>query len=187
MIANRPAAFFDRDGVINVDHGYIDTPARFDLVKGAAAALRACREAGLLVFVVTNQSGIARGYFDEAALNRVHTHMHALLGREGAVIDDVRFCPHHVEAAVAAYRHDCDWRKPAPGMILDLTRHWRVDLTRSFLIGDKPSDMTAAAAAGVTGFQFLGGDLLAFVTTILDGRSSQGMLLSPHGSEDQPA
>jgi D-glycero-D-manno-heptose 1,7-bisphosphate phosphatase len=166
----RPAAFFDRDGVINLDHGYVGTPDRFELVPGAAAALRACREAGLLVFVVTNQSGVARGCFTEADVDAVHAHMRALLERQGAGVDDLRFCPHLPDASVAAYARACSWRKPGPGMILDLARAWDVDLPASFLVGDKASDMEAAAAAGVEGHLFPGGDLLGFVQPILAAR-----------------
>lgn len=168
MPDSRPAAFFDRDGVINVDHGYVHTTDQLELIDRAAAALRACREAGFLVFIVTNQSGIARGYFDEDALNVFHNHLRTLLAKEGAVIDDIRYCPHHVEATVAVYRRDCSWRKPGPGMILDLAQHWNVDLARSFLVGDKESDMQAASAAGVAGFHFTGGDLAAFVAPLLE-------------------
>lgn len=166
--AHACAAFFDRDGVINVDHGYVHSADRLDLVSGAAAALRACREAGFLVFVVTNQSGVARGYFDLATLGRFHDHLRQRLADEGTFIDDIRYCPHHVDAVVPAYRRDCDWRKPGAGMIHDLARHWRVDLSRSFLVGDKSSDMVAAETAGVAGFLFKGGDLSAFVGPILE-------------------
>ncbi|MBC7281918.1 HAD family hydrolase [Hoeflea sp.] len=162
------AAFFDRDGVINIDHGYIDAPEQYELVEGAAAAIAACRAAGLRVFVVTNQSGIARGLFDEAALARLHEHMRAMLARQGAAIDDIRYCPHHVDGTVPEYRRACEWRKPEPGMILDLAREWRVDMARSFLVGDKDSDIEAAKAAGIAGYRFRGGDLLAFVRPILD-------------------
>jgi D-glycero-D-manno-heptose 1,7-bisphosphate phosphatase len=164
----RPAAFFDRDGVLNVDHGYVHTPDQLDLVSGAAAALRACHDAGFLVFVVTNQSGIGRGYFNEAALAAFHVHLRRLLAEQGGQIDDIRFCPHHPDAVVPAYRIVCDCRKPGPGMILDLARTWSVDLTRSFLVGDKDSDLAAADAAGVPGFRFAGGDLADFVGTIID-------------------
>jgi D-glycero-D-manno-heptose 1,7-bisphosphate phosphatase len=166
----RPAAFFDRDGVINVDAGYVGTPERFELVRGAAAALRACREAGLLVFVVTNQSGVARGYFSEADVDAVHAHMRALLAEQGAGVDDLRFCPHLADAPVVAYACVCSWRKPGPGMILDLARAWDVDVAASFLVGDKGSDMEAAAAAGVAGYLFGGGDLFRFVQPILAAR-----------------
>jgi D-glycero-D-manno-heptose 1,7-bisphosphate phosphatase len=166
------AAFFDRDGVINVDHGYIDRAERFELVPGAAAALKACRDAGYLIFVVTNQSGVARGFFDEARLDQLHRYMRDLLAKEGAGIDDLRYCPHHIDAVDPAYRRDCDCRKPGPGMILDLIRQWHVEPATSFLVGDKESDITAARAAGIPGHRFDGGNLLAFVRTILDRASA---------------
>lgn len=163
----RPAAFFDRDGVINVDHGYVHSPDRFELIAGVARALRLCRDAGFLVFIVTNQAGVARGYYDEAAIQRLHDHLRACLMREGASVDDIRYCPHLPDAAVARYARDCTWRKPAPGMILNLARHWPVDLRRSFLVGDKDTDIAAAQAAGVAGHLFAGGDLADFVAPIL--------------------
>jgi D-glycero-D-manno-heptose 1,7-bisphosphate phosphatase len=164
----RPAAFFDRDGVINLDFGYIGTPDRFELVEGVAAALAACRDAGWLVFVVTNQSGIARGYFEEAAVQDLHRHMRKVLAEQGATIDDMRVCPHHMDGTVATYRRACDCRKPKPGMILDLIAKWQVDVERSFLVGDKESDIQAAAAAGIAGHLFTGGNLLTFVRPLLD-------------------
>jgi len=163
----RPAAFFDRDGVINRDHGYVHAAGQFELIDGAGQALRLCREAGFLVFVVTNQAGIARGYYDESAVAALHAHMRALLAVDGASIDDIRYCPHHPDGRIAGYVRDCAWRKPAPGMILDLARHWPVDLGHSFLIGDKPSDMAAAEAAGIAGHLFSGGNLAAFVRPVL--------------------
>lgn len=164
----RPAAFFDRDGVLNVDHGYVHDPDRLQLVTGAAAAIASCRAAGFLVFVVTNQSGVARGLFDEDAVKIFNAELQGRLAAFGAIIDDVRYCPHHPNAAVAAYRQACACRKPMPGMILDLARSWKVDLPRSFLIGDKDSDVAAAQAAGVAGFLFSGGDLAVLVQDILD-------------------
>jgi D-glycero-D-manno-heptose 1,7-bisphosphate phosphatase len=170
-MSGTPAAFFDRDGVLNVDHGYTFEVDRLELIKGAGAALAACRAAGLLVFVVTNQSGIARGLYDESALAAFNTELRRRLAVDGGLIDDLRFCPHHPDAAVARYRRSCACRKPAPGMILDLAKAWNIDLTRSIMIGDKQSDMDAARAAGVAGYLFKGGDLLAFLADVLDARA----------------
>jgi len=162
-----PAAFFDRDGVINVDHGYVHSVDRFELIAGAAQALRLCRDAGFLIFIVTNQAGVARGYYDEAAISRLHDHLRDCLLREGASVDDIRYCPHLPDATVVRYACECSWRKPAPGMILDIARHWPVDLRLSFLVGDKDSDIAAAQAAGVTGHLFTGNNLADFVKPII--------------------
>ena len=162
----RPAVFFDRDGVINADHGYVGDPSRFALLPGAAAGVRAVNAAGWLAFLVTNQSGVARGYYTEADVAALHRHMAELLGREGARFDDIRHCPHLPDAPVPAFRRDCDCRKPRPGMILDLMARWRVDPARSVMVGDKPSDVAAAAAAGIEGLLYRGeplADLLAGV------------------------
>jgi D-glycero-D-manno-heptose 1,7-bisphosphate phosphatase len=167
MTELKPAAFFDRDGVINLDHGYVDHPDRFELVEGAARAIALCRSAGYLIFVVTNQAGVAQGLFEEQAIEALHAHMRERLAAEDARLDDVRYCPHHPEAKRLAYRKSCSWRKPGPGMILDLAKHWPVDLARSFLIGDKQSDMQAAAAAGIRGFQYGHGPLDHFVADVI--------------------
>ena len=167
MTALKRAAFFDRDGVINLDHGYVGSPDRFELAEGAPRAIRLCREAGYLVFVVTNQAGVAHGHFDETAVNTLHDHMRALLAADGAVINDVRFCPHHPEAKQPRYRAPCACRKPSPGMILDLAETWSVDLARSFLIGDKESDLEAAARAHMQGFLYQGGPLDLYVADVI--------------------
>lgn len=145
----RPAAFLDRDGVINIDHGYVCRWEDFAFVDGAVDAMRRLQAAGYALVVVTNQSGIARGLYTEADFLALDRRMRAHLEGEGVHLARVEFCPHLEGAQVPGYDLRCDCRKPAPGMILRAAQALDLDVARSLLFGDKPSDIEAAHRAGV--------------------------------------
>lgn len=162
----RPAVFLDRDGVLNVDHGYIHSPEQIEWIPGAPAAVKLLNDAGYYVFVVTNQSGVARGLYGENDVVKLHRWMARELAVHGASVDDWRYCPFHPEGQVEAYRTSHPWRKPSPGMIVDLLKCWPVERERSFLIGDQTSDIEAAGAASLPGYLFKGGHLLTFLQSV---------------------
>ena len=164
----RRALFLDRDGVVNVDHGHVGTRDRFEWMPGALETIRHATQAGWHVFVVTNQSGVARGFYTEDDVRGLLGWIADEARRAGGTIDDARYCPFHPEATVPAYRRTSDWRKPAPGMLLDLIRAWELDPTRCLLVGDQPTDIEAATAAGMPGHLFSGGNVHAFVRPLLD-------------------
>jgi D-glycero-D-manno-heptose 1,7-bisphosphate phosphatase len=163
----QPAVFLDRDGTLNHDTGYIHRIADFRWLPGAVNAVRALNHGGYYVFVVTNQSGVARGLYDEAAIRDLHEWMNGELRAAGARIDDIRYCPHHPEASVAAYRSVCSCRKPAAGMLLDLMKAWPVIREGSIMIGDKDRDAAAGRAAGVVSAIVPPGGLQSFVEKLL--------------------
>jgi D-glycero-D-manno-heptose 1,7-bisphosphate phosphatase len=166
----RPALFLDRDGVLNHDDNYVGSKERLRWIDGAAEAIRLANVAGYYVFVVTNQAGVARGFYGEDDVRALHRFMSDHLRQERANIDDWRYCPHHPDGTVERYRMIHHWRKPGSGMIEDLIAHWPVDRSGSLLVGDKHSDLAAAEAAGLPGFLFKGGNLRDFLQPLLTSR-----------------
>jgi D-glycero-D-manno-heptose 1,7-bisphosphate phosphatase len=165
----RPAAFLDRDGVINVDHGYTFRPEALQLTPTAAEGIRLLNAAGYLVIVVTNQSGVARGYYGTAEVEAFHDHMQAALATEGARIDAFYYCAYHPDGTVAAFAREHEDRKPGAGMLLRAMADLPIDPARSFLIGDKQSDADAAAKAGIPARLIASndGDLAALVREMI--------------------
>ena len=145
----RPAAFLDRDGVINVDRGYVYRREDFEFVPGVLQGARRLAGLGYALVVVTNQSGIGRGMYGEDDFRRLTEWMVQAFASAGAAIAGVYFCPHHPTEATGAYRTACRCRKPAPGMLLDAAAELHLDLPASVMFGDRASDMQAARAAGV--------------------------------------
>lgn len=156
-IKKRPAVFLDRDGTINEQMGYINHLSRFILLPGSAAAIRMLNEHDIPVFVVTNQSGLARGYFPPSLLDEVHGQMTEMLAAEGARVDGIYICPHHPEAKEEQYRLNCDCRKPKPGLFTRAALEHNIDLSASYVVGDRWSDLKAADTCGATGILVLSG------------------------------
>ncbi|OYY81624.1 MAG: D,D-heptose 1,7-bisphosphate phosphatase [Rhizobiales bacterium 35-66-30] len=167
--ALRPAAFLDRDGVLNVDIGYAFRPADLRLTPGAGEAVARLNAAGYLVFVVTNQSGIARGLYTLEQAQAFNAALALALSRAGGHVDRFYLAPHHPDGSVAEYALDHFDRKPNPGMILRALEEWPVDRARSFLIGDKETDMEAARRAALPGHLYAGGNLDDLVRDIIRG------------------
>jgi D,D-heptose 1,7-bisphosphate phosphatase len=164
----KPAAFLDRDGTLNYDDGYTHRIEEFRWIGGAKTAVKKLNDAGYLVFIVTNQAGIARGYYDDSAVNTLHEWMRGELAEVGAHVDDIRYCPHHLEGTVPALSVACECRKPNAGMLISLIDEWRPDISRSFILGDSDKDAAAGVAAGVTGKVIGPGSILSEIEEILE-------------------
>jgi D-glycero-D-manno-heptose 1,7-bisphosphate phosphatase len=145
----QPALFLDRDGVINVDHGYVCTPDRTEFIDGIFDLVQLANQRNYQVVVVTNQAGIARGYYSEDEFRRYTEWMSSVFEEHQARLDAVYYCPHHPVTGQTGYLRACACRKPAPGMILAAQRDLALDLAASILVGDKPSDIAAGEAAGI--------------------------------------
>jgi D-glycero-D-manno-heptose 1,7-bisphosphate phosphatase len=174
--ADRVAVFLDRDGTINVDRGWTHRVLDLEFLPGAAEAIRLLNEARLLVIVVTNQSGVGRGFYTEEDVEKFHEHMNAELSRQGAQIDAFYYCPHHPTEAKGQYLIRCQCRKPGPALIERAIKDWNIDLTRSYVIGDDPRDIEAGRRVGLATVQLTSGpteadhtasDLLAAARLIL--------------------
>jgi D-glycero-D-manno-heptose 1,7-bisphosphate phosphatase len=149
MAIKRRALFIDRDGVINIDHGYVHQREQFEFVEGIFDLCRKATELNYLIFVVTNQAGIGRGHYTEQEFHELTNWMCQEFLARGIKIEQVYFCPFHPEYGVGNYKQESIFRKPGPGMILKAAREYELDLALSVLVGDKISDVEAGLAAGV--------------------------------------
>jgi D-glycero-D-manno-heptose 1,7-bisphosphate phosphatase len=144
-----PAIFLDRDGTINVDHGYVHESDNFQFIDGVIDAMAKLKEMGYALVLVTNQSGIARGMFTEDQFMHLTEWMDWSLADRGVDLDGVYYCPHHPEGTVEEFRQTCDCRKPQPGMLLSAKEELNIDMSASYIVGDKIEDLLAGEAASV--------------------------------------
>ncbi len=144
------AVFLDRDGTVNVEVGYLSDLSQLRLIPGAGAAIKHLNENGLKVVLVTNQSGVARGFFSETFVHETHALLKQMLLQEGAYIDGIYYCPHHPKAGNSHYTKECDCRKPGTGMIDRAAKDLSIDVKRSFVVGDKWSDVELGQRAGAS-------------------------------------
>jgi D-glycero-D-manno-heptose 1,7-bisphosphate phosphatase len=146
---SQKALFLDRDGIINIDKRYLYKIEDFVFVDGIFDICRYYQDRGYMIFVITNQSGIARGYYSEGDLDILHSWMVDRFRDMSITITDISYCPHHSKYGIGDYRLNCECRKPKPGMILELAKRYDIDLPNSLLIGDKPTDIEAGKEAGI--------------------------------------
>ncbi len=176
----RPAVFLDRDNTLIASDCYLGDPAKVVLIKGAADLIAEVRTLGYAVVVVSNQSGIARGMFTESDTDAVNARLDELLrtANREAIVDAHYYCPHHPQAPIERYRKDCSCRKPKPGMLLDAARYLKLDLSRSWMVGDAPRDIDAGAAAGCRTILFVDAGLPASVAAAEKGTAVPDCVVS---------
>ena len=172
-MAEKKLCLLDRDGVLNVDKDYLYKAEDVEWIPGSREAVAWLNRQGFLVVVVTNQSGVARGYFTEDTVRKLHDWLAAEVKKSGGEIAAFYYCPHLPGAAVKQYDRSCDCRKPKPGMVLRALEDFGVKPCDAFLVGDSPRDVEAAEAAGVKGFLYKGGSLLELVQGIVQGIKSE--------------
>ncbi len=163
----RPAVFIDRDGTINEQMGYVNHISRFVLLPGTAEGIRLLNMHQYLAIIVSNQSGIARGYFPVELVDRVHAHMKDLLAKEGANIDGIFFCPHYPRGIVSEYSVECDCRKPGTGLVQKACESFDIDMKHSYVIGDRCSDIELAERSNLQGIMVTTGYGLGDIEYVL--------------------
>jgi len=184
---HQAAVFLDRDGTINEEVGYLDRLEKLRLVPGAAEAIRLINRSGMKAVVVTNQSGVARGFFTEAFVDEVHSHLREMLQEEGASLDGFYFCPHHPTEGRGRYLRSCNCRKPSPGLLLRAIEELSLEPERSYMVGDTLKDIEAASRIGARGILVRTG-YGAEAAAVLDTAEgpepkSPGNEVRPHGEE----
>lgn len=161
------AVFFDRDGTLNVDTKYLHRIEDFIWIEGAKEAIKYCNDNGYLAIVITNQSGIARGYYDESAVLEIYSWMNEELTKIDAHLDDIFYCPHHIDGIIEKYKKQCNCRKPATGMLNVAIQKHNIEKSLSFFIGDTDIDMECAKNAGLRGIRYTNGNLLNLVQEMI--------------------
>lgn len=164
VILLKQAVFFDRDGVLNEDFGYVYKPKDFKWIPGAVETIKHLKDKGYVIFVITNQSGVARGFYSEEDVKHLHNWINEeLLQKQGVQIDSFYYCPHHPTEGFGFYKTNCECRKPKPGLIKMALSEFNIDREKSCFIGDKDTDMEAATAAGIRGYKFTSENLFDFM------------------------
>lgn len=161
----KPAVFLDRDGVINIDKGYVNKISDFEWIKGSKDAIKYIKERGYYIFVVTNQSGIARGYYSFQDVITLHKYINVELSKTNTMIDEFFYSPYHPD--IKRFTHLSNLRKPDIGMLKMAEHKWHFDKSRSFLIGDKETDIICAINYGIKGYRFTGDNLLDFIKEVI--------------------